>query len=228
MKAVILSGGLGKRLRPITDYVPKSLVPVDNVPLIDWQIKYFKRFGIQDLVICAGHLSHALTSHLKSKDFGVQVQYSIEKIPLGTGGAIKKAEKYIKDDSFFVINGDVITNLDLLKLQIHPNSIAVIPLRTPYGVIHVSGDRADKFEEKPEIFNHWMNAGIYHLDKEVFDYLPKKGNIENMTFPKLAKKGKLHVVKFENIFWNSIDSHKDVDECVTGMKKFRYEKFLSE
>jgi mannose-1-phosphate guanylyltransferase len=228
VKAIILSGGLGKRLRPITDYVPKSLVPVDNVPLIDWQIKYFKKFGITDFIVCAGHLSEALTSHLESKDFGIQVQYSIEKTPLGTGGAIKKAEKYIEDDRFFVINGDVITNMDLLKLQTYSNTIAVIPLRTPYGVIHVSGDKIDKFEEKPEIFNHWMNAGIYCLSKEVFDYLPKNGNIETVTFPALAKKGKLHVVKFKNILWNSIDSHKDIDECVISMKKTRYGKFLSE
>jgi len=227
VKAIILSGGMGKRLRPITDYVPKSLVPVDNIPLIDWQIKYFKKFGVTDLVICAGHLSQSLTSHLESKDFGINVQYSIEKKPLGTGGAIKQAQKYIEDESFFVINGDVITNMNLLKLKAYPNAIAVIPLRTPYGVIHVSGDKADKFEEKPEIFNHWMNAGIYHLNKEIFNYLPKTGNIETGTFPVMAKKGMLHVVKFENILWNSIDSHKDIDECVAGMKKTHYGKFLS-
>ena len=228
MKAVILSGGIGKRLRPLTDYVPKSLVPVDNVAIIDWQIRYLKKFGIKDLVICAGHLSENLISHLESKKLGMHVQYSVEKIPLGTGGAIKKARKYIDDDNFFVINGDIITNIDLLKLETHHNTIAAIPLRTPYGVIQITGNQIDKFEEKPEIFNHWINAGIYYLNKEIFDYLPAKGNLETITFPALAKKGRLYVEKFTNVFWNSIDSHKDVDECIMNIKKTRHEKFLSE
>ena len=226
MKAVILSGGMGKRLKPITDYVPKALVPVDNIPIIDWQIRYLKKFGIKDLIVCAGHLSKELVTHLESKNFGVKIQYSVEKTPLGTGGAIKKAFKHIDGDSFFVINGDVITNIDLRKLKSQSNSVAVIPLRTTYGVVHVSGNKIHRFEEKPEIFNHWMNAGIYHLDSEILKYLPTVGNIENTAFPALAKKGKLHVVKFTNVFWNSIDSYKDVDECIASIKKTDHEKFL--
>lgn len=228
MKAVILSGGIGKRLKPLTDYIPKSLVPVDNIAIIDWQIKYLKKFGIKDLVICAGHLSANLISHLESKKIGMNVRYSVEKAPLGTGGAIKKARKYIDDNNFFVINGDIITNINLLKLKARPNTIAVIPLRTPYGVTHISGNKVDKFEEKPEIFNHWMNAGIYYLSKEIFDYLPAKGNLETITFPALAKKGQLYVEKFTNVFWNSIDSHKDIEECMMNIKKTHHEKFLSE
>ena len=165
---------------------------------------------------------------MESKKFGITVQYSIEKVSLGTGGAIKKAEKYIDDDNFFVMNGDIITNINLLKLKTHHNTMAAIPLRTPYGVLDISGDKIDKFEEKPEIFNHWMNAGIYYLNKEIFDYLPTKGSLENITFPELAKKGKLYVEKFTNVFWKSIDSHKDVDECVMAIKKTHHEKFLSE
>ena len=227
MEAVILSGGMGKRLKPITDYVPKALVPVNNIPIIDWQIYYFKRFGIKDLVICVGHKSEELITHLESKNFGVNIQFSKETNPLGTGGALKKAEKYIDEKNFFVINGDVITNIDLAKLKTRQNSMAVIPLRSAYGVVHVSGDKIERFEEKPEILHHWMNAGIYYLDKTIMDFLPKKGNIETVTFPLLAKKGKLHVVKFNKVFWNSIDSHKDIDECAHNMQKIKYENFLS-
>ncbi len=227
MQALILSGGMGKRLRPITDYVPKSLVPVDNVPIIEWQIRYFKKFGIKDLVVCGGHLSKDLISYLESKDFGMKIQYSIEKTPLGTGGAIKYADKYLDDDRFFVINGDIITNIDLTKLQTHHNSIAVIPLRTSYGVVHVTGDTIERFEEKSEIFNHWMNAGIYCLDKEIMKHLPQKGNIETTAFQSLSNARKLHVTKFTNAFWNSIDSYKDIEECTNNMKTTHYEKFLA-
>src|SRR5579885_259488 len=225
MQAVILSGGKGKRLQPITSYIPKSLVPVDNVPIIEWQIRYFKRFGIRDIVICAGHLSNQLINHLESKKLDVQIRFSIENTPLGTGGAIKKARKYIKSDTFFVINGDVITNIDLKKLQT-ANSIAVIPLITVDGVIHTLGNKITKVEEKPEIANNWMNSGIYYLDKTIFYHLPQKGNIETIAFPSLAKKRQLNVVKFTNVFWNSIDSHKDIETCSSDMKKNQYEKFL--
>lgn len=227
MKAIILSGGMGKRLKPLTDYIPKSLVPVCDVPIIDWQIKYFKKFGVRDIIVCTGHLSKALIAYMKSKNFGVNIQYSDETTPLGTGGAVKKALKYVDDDNFFVINGDVITSIDLKKLMAHRNAMAVIPLRTAYGVVHVSAEKIIKFEEKPEIFNNWMNAGIYYLNKDILKQLPTKGNIETTTFPTLAKQGKLNAVKFINVFWNSVDSHKDIDECIAGMVRTGHEKFLS-
>ena len=227
MKAVLLSGGLGKRLRPITDYIPKPLVPLDNTPIIEWQIRYFKKFGIKEFVICAGYRSDHIVHYLESKNFGVDIMYSIEKTPLGTAGAIRKAQNHIGSDSFFVINGDVITNLDLRKLKKYQNAIAVIPLRTSFGLVRIDDGRVQKFEEKPEISHIWMNAGVYYLSSNVFKYLPRVGNIENTTFPALSKKGDLNAVKFTHVFWHSIDSHKDIEECVDDMRSVRYSHFLS-
>jgi NDP-sugar pyrophosphorylase family protein len=133
MKAIILAGGRGKRLRPITDYVPKPLVPIKNIPIIEWQLKYLKKFGIDEVIICTGYKQEMIENHLNMKDIGIKIKFSIEKSPLGTGGAIKKAGKMIKDKSFFVINGDTITNIDLKKLATKKNAIAVIELRTKYG-----------------------------------------------------------------------------------------------
>jgi mannose-1-phosphate guanylyltransferase len=227
VKAIILSGGFGKRLKPITDYVPKPLVPIDNTPIIEWQIRYFKKFGVKDFVICAGYRSDQLVDYLAEKDFDVNIRYSIEKTPLGTGGAIKRAGKYINEDSFYVMNGDVITNINLSKLKTHPNSIAVIPLRTRFGLVHILRNKVERFEEKPEILNHWINAGLYHLEKSILKHLPQVGNIENTAFPELAKKGILHVTKFTKVFWYSIDSHKDMEECTREIKSIKYERFLS-
>lgn len=227
MKVVILSGGMGRRLRPITDYLPKPLVPIGGIPVIEWQINYFKKFGIKDFVICAGYRADQIISHLKSKKLEVKIQFSVETTPLGTGGAIKNAKRYI-DDDFFVINGDVITNLDPTKLQNSQNSLAVMPLRTTFGIVHLEDNKIERFEEKPELHNYWMNAGIYYLEKDTLKYLPKVGNIESITFPKLAEKGQLHAVKYQNVFWYSIDSHKDMEECMNSMKKTKYEKFLME
>ena len=164
MKAIILAGGRGKRLRPITDYVPKSLVPLNNIPIIEWQIRYLKKFGVNDIIICTGYKAEMIKNFLYMKNnFGVKIKFSVEKIPLGTGGAIKQAGLLIKDRSFFVLNGDTMTNINLNQLAKKQNSIASIELKTKFGIIETKDDMVTKFKEKKEISDVWMNAGIYHL-----------------------------------------------------------------
>lgn len=227
MKAIILSGGMGKRLKPLTDYLPKPLVPICNVPIIEWQIRYFKKFKINEFVICAGYRADQIIKFINSKNFDIIADFSVEKCPLGTGGAIRNAKKFIGDEDFFVINGDVITDLDLKKLEEQINSIAVIPLRTNFGVVNISGNQVKKFEEKPELLGYWMNAGIYYLQNDILRTLPKKGSIEHITFPNMAKSSRLKAVKFKNPFWYSIDSHKDMDECANQMQSIKYDSILS-
>ncbi len=219
MKAIILAGGRGKRLRPITDYVPKPLVPIKNIPIIEWQLKYLKKFGITEVIICTGYKQEMIENHLNMKDIGIKIKFSIEKSPLGTGGAIKKAGEMIKDKSFFVINGDTITNIDLKKLGTKKNAIAAIELRTKYGILETDNDKIMNFKEKKEISDTWMNAGIYHLEKEILKKLPKKGDIEKTAFPYYAKKGLLNTVKFKNAQWYSVDSFKDMEECALEVEK---------
>lgn len=220
MKAIILAGGRGKRLRPITDYVPKPLVPLNNIPIIDWQIKYLKKFKVDEIIICTGYKTEMIQHYLSMKDnFGIKIRFSTEKTPLGTGGAIKMAGKFIRDKSFFVINGDTITNIDLKKLLKKQNSIASIELRTKFGIMEIKNDKVSKFREKKEISNVWMNAGIYHLQKDVIKALPKKGDIEKTLFPKYAKSGLLNTVKFKNVKWYSVDSFKDMEECSLEINK---------
>jgi len=220
VKAIILAGGRGKRLRPITDYVPKSLVPLNNVPIIDWQIKYLKKFKVDEVIICTGYKTEMMQHFLSMKNnFGIKIKFSVEKTPLGTGGAIKQAGKLIKDKSFLVLNGDVITNIDLKKLLKFQNSIAAIELRTKFGIIETKEDKVTRFREKKEISGTWMNAGIYHLQKEILKDLPKKGDIEKTLFPDYAKKGLLNMVKFKKIKWHSIDSFKDIEECSLEINK---------
>jgi len=219
LKAIILSGGRGKRLRPITDYVPKPLVPIKNIPIIEWQIKYLKKYGVNEVIICTGYKTKMIENYLSIKNTSVKIKFSIEKSPLGTGGAIKKAGKMINDKSFFVINGDVITNIDLRKLTKKQNSIAAIELRTKFGILETNDTKISKFREKAEIPDLWMNAGIYHLQKETLKDLPNKGDIEKTLFPDYAKKGKLNTIKFKKIKWYSIDSFKDIEDCSREIQK---------
>ena len=219
LKAIILAGGRGKRLRPITDYVPKPLISIKNIPIIEWQIKYLKKFGISEVIICSGYKTEMIENYLKNKKLGIKITFSIENKPLGTGGAIKKAGKKIKDKSFIVINGDIITNIDLEKLLKKENSIASIQLKTNFGILQTDKDKIIKFDEKKEIKNLWINAGIYHLNKESIKELPNVGDIEKTLFPDYAKKEKLSTIKFTNSKWYSIDSFKDMEECSLVIEK---------
>jgi len=219
LKAIILAGGRGKRLRPITDYIPKPLISIKNIPIIEWQIKYLKKFGISEVIICSGYKTEMIENYLKNKKLGIKITFSIENKPLGTGGAIKKAGKKIKDKSFIVINGDIITNIDLEKLMKKENSIASIQLKTNFGILQTDKDKIIKFDEKKEIKNLWMNAGIYHLNKESIKELPNVGDIEKTLFPDYAKKEKLSTIKFTNSKWYSIDSFKDMEECSLVIEK---------
>ena len=225
MKALILAGGKGKRLKPLTDNIPKPLIPINNIPIIEWQIRYFKKFGINDFVICAGYKSEQVVDYLSTK-LDANFEYSLEKNLLGTGGAIKNAKSFLGKDNFFVINGDVVTNLDLSQLQKIPNSIAAIQLRSTKGILNLDGNMIKGFMEKPIIQDYWINAGVYNLTSDIIEQLPEIGNIEDTTFPLLANEGNLSCVKYSDIFWHSIDSHKDIEECSKEMLSINYEKFL--
>ena len=227
MKALILAGGRGKRLRPITDKIPKPLILINNLPLIERSIKYLKKFGITDIIICSGYKSKQIENFLKKKkNFNCKIEFSIERAPLGTAGAIKKATQKILDDSFVVINGDIITNIDLRKILKKPNTIAANELKTKFGTMEIKNSKIIAFNEKADIEDVWMNPGIYHLSSEIRKILPKKGSLESMIFPKLAKNNLLHTVKFKNALWHSIDSHKDIELCSNDIKLKKYSKFF--
>ncbi|MGQ0376094.1 MAG: nucleotidyltransferase family protein [Nitrososphaerota archaeon] len=220
MKAVILAGGLGKRLRPITDYVPKPLIPINNITILERQIKYLKKFGINKFIVCTGYKTEQIRNFLDAKNnFGVEIKLVNEKNPLGTGGAIKNARKFIDEKTFFVLNGDVITNININLMKNMLNSIAAVPLRTKFGIMDIKNDKVIRFSEKKNISDYWMNAGIYYLSNKIINDLPKIGNVEETTFPAYAKQSLLSVVKFKNAAWYSIDSYKDIEECEEAIKK---------
>jgi len=227
MKAIILAGGRGKRLRPITDKIPKPLIPINNKPLIERTIKYLKKHGITEIIISSGYKSNLIEKFLKKKkNFGCDIVLSIEKTPLGTGGAIKKALRFIDEESFVVLNGDIITNIDLKKILKKPNTIAANELKTKFGTMGIKNNKILKFNEKKDVTNIWMNPGIYHLSKNIEKLIPRKGSLEGIVFPKMARKKTLETVKFKNALWFSIDSHKDIEECSKEIKSKKYSKYF--
>ena len=227
MKALILAGGRGKRLRPLTDKIPKSLIPINKKPLIQYTIKYLKKFGINEIIICSGYKSKQIQNFLKKKkNFGCKIEYSVEKNPLGTAGAIKNAIKNLSDESFLVINGDIITNIDLKKILKKPNTIAANELKTKFGTMEIKNNKILKFNEKTDVQNVWMNPGLYHLSTDILKILPRKGSLEAEIFPKLAKNKSLHTVKFKNVLWHSIDSFKDIELSGQEINSKKYRRFF--
>lgn len=222
MKAVILAGGFGKRLKPLTDQRPKPMIEVLDVPIVEWQVRWLRKFGVNEFVLCVGYMREQISDHIgDGSKFGVKIEYSVEEDALGTGGALKNAKDLlVGQDSFFMLNGDVLTELDPNKLKVAGSqTIALVPLRSPFGVVELDkNSRVLGFTEKPEISDRWINAGVYHFTQEVFRQLPDKGNIEVTALPALAREGKLHAVKYPGIFWRSIDSHKDIDEAAKELQ----------
>ena len=219
--------GRGSRLRPHTLTIPKPLIPINNKPLIERTIKYLKKYGITEIIISSGYKSNLIEKFLKKKkNFGCNIIFSIEKTPLGTGGAIKKALRFVDEESFVVLNGDIVTNIDLKKILKKPNTIAANELKTKFGTMDIRNNKILKFNEKKDVSNVWMNPGIYHLSKNIEKIIPRKGSLEGIVFPKMAKNKTLETIKFKNALWFSIDSHKDIEECSKEIKSKKYSKYF--
>jgi mannose-1-phosphate guanylyltransferase len=213
---------LARRLRPITEEVPKALVPVGGKPIIEWQIKWLKSFGVDTIVVLAGYLYEKLIEFLGSgRKFGVRVVYSIEEKPLGTAGALKNAEGVLGSEPFLAVNGDIITNINIAKLvkavSESPNvlvGMALVPLKSPYGIVEIDKEGYIRaFREKPLLSNYLINAGVYYMKPETLKYVPPEGDLERTTFPQLARELKIKGVPYSDVFWRSIDTVKDVQEA---------------
>ncbi|HDI01857.1 MAG TPA: nucleotidyltransferase family protein, partial [Candidatus Bathyarchaeota archaeon] len=170
VKALILAGGFGKRLRPYTEKVPKVMIEVAGRPILIWQIKWLKAHGIRDFILCVGYLRHVIMDAIgDGSKLGISVEYAIEEEPLGTGGGIKNAKDLVEgEEAFLALNGDVITNLDPMRLAKrlggYLGALALVQLPSPYGVVLTDeAGRITDFVEKPLLPDYWINAGVYCL-----------------------------------------------------------------
>lgn len=229
MKAAILAGGYGKRLRPLTENKPKPLIEICGKPIIEWQIMWLKKHGVRELVILTGYAKEKIIGYLGSgSKLDVSIVYTVEEEPAGTAGALKRAESVLKrEDIFIVVNGDIITSLNPLEmvkdLETHGDAIAeiaLVPLRCPYGIVKLRDNGfIMSFEEKPLIRTLLINAGVYVMRPEIFRYLPEKGDLEKLVFPKLASDGRLRGYIYYDCYWRAIDTIKDLHEAEVEVKR---------
>lgn len=204
LKAVVMAGGEGTRLRPLTSNQPKPMVSILSKPVMEHIIELLKGHGITDTVVTLQFLPQVIKSYFgEGTDLGVTLSYAIEETPLGTAGSVKNAEGYL-DETFIVISGDVVTDIDISQvIDFHKKkkALATLTLKSvenprEFGVVITGKDgRIQKFLEKPtwgEVFSDTINTGIYVLEPEVFDYIPadKPFDFSRDLFPLLLKEGK--------------------------------------
>ena len=210
MQAVVLVGGQGTRLRPLTDSRPKPMVPLVDRPFVAHQLDHLARAGITDVIFSCGYRPDALRAHFGDGDeAGLRIGYVVDPEPLGTAGAVKNAESLIHAERFLVLNGDILTDLDLAgMIDQHERTgaaatIALTPVDDPsaFGLVRLHEDLSvEEFVEKPSPDDlrpgepYRINAGTYLMDRSALEMIPagRKVSIERETFPAIAATGGLY------------------------------------
>ena len=232
MKAILLAGGKGTRLRPLTVHTPKPIVPIFNRPFLYYQIDLLRQVPeIDEAILSLNYQPRRIEEIFgEGEGLGLRLRYVVEPFPLGTGGAIRYAGDQLTE-SVIVFNGDVLTQVDLRAvLQLHRQrkakaTIVLTPVENPraYGLVETDADgNVLRFLEKPaedEIRCNTINAGIYVLEPETFDRIPKDTawSIERSFFPSLIERGETFVAHINNGYWIDIGTpakymqvHRDI------------------
>ena len=204
LKGVILAGGKGTIMRPLTNLTPKPMLPLINKPFMEYFITRLKSFGINEIILSTGYLPDFFNSYFgDGSKFGVKLVCVTESTPLGTCGAVKNVEKYLGNEAFMVFNGDVLTTINLKNMiSFHKSknadiTISLAPVEDPsaYGLVPLDNDsRVKEFLEKPsidEITTNLINAGTYIIEPHILGHVPAGENysFERELFPKILKLG---------------------------------------
>ncbi len=226
MYALILAGGKGERLRPLTDNVPKPMIPLFGRPILWHQVQWLREAGVTDVVFLVGHLADAVRDYFADgSQYGIRAHYSREDVPLGRGGALRHGLAILPetDEPVIATNGDIVTDAclaDLLddyhsrRLQNHSHvaTILTLSMTSPYGIVDTDPNGlVSQFREKATL-PYAINGGVYVLHPAIRNLLPESGDHETSTFPSLAAQGRMSAVSTD-AFWRSVDSLKDLREA---------------
>jgi D-glycero-alpha-D-manno-heptose 1-phosphate guanylyltransferase len=190
-EAIILAGGFGTRLQSVVNDLPKPMAPVNGQPFLNYQLRYLKHFGMQKVILSVGHLHEKIKDHYKNEFEGLELDYSIEKDPLGTGGGIRLALEKCRSNSVLILNGDSFFDIDLNRFigehsaEKADCSLALREVENAarYGTVELEGSRITSFKEKTgRNTKGIINAGIYVLERTV--YLQNTPSSENFSIEK--------------------------------------------
>ena len=229
MKAVILAGGKGTRLTPYTKILPKPLMPIGDMPILEILLRQIKRAGIDEVILAVGHLAHMLQAFFQDgEQFGLPIQYSYEAEPLGTAGPLSLIDDL--DETFLVANGDVLTTLDLRQLiDSHRRSNAIATIATharqvkiDLGVIQFdNGHQVTGYFEKPS-YNLHVSMGIYIFEPGVLDYIPYNRYLDfpDLVLRLIAAGQRIVGYPFEG-YWQDLGRPNDYEQAVQDFESLR-------
>jgi NDP-sugar pyrophosphorylase family protein len=218
--ALVLAGGKGERLRPLTDDRPKPMVLANGVPILEHHLRWLRGNGIERAILLTGYLAEVIEAYFGSPRIeGLRVECVAEPTPLGRGGAFRNGFLTAGVDDELVIgtNGDVVTDQALapmVDLHVRTGALATLLLTrmvSPFGIVDVGDDgMVGGFEEKPPL-PYWINGGAYVLTSSLLADFPAGGDHETSVFPRLAREGRIAGYRSE-AFWKSVESPKDLRE----------------
>jgi NDP-sugar pyrophosphorylase family protein len=229
LSAVIMAGGYGKRLLPLTESVPKPMLPVGDRPLLELTIEQLRRSGIRDVSLTTHYLPECIVDHFGDGErFGVSLNYLTEDHPMGTAGGLKQMKR--PDGTFLVINGDILTGVPFHEMLVyHQKHRAVLTvgvrkyeMRVPFGVVECEDVRITKLQEKPS-FSFFINAGTYLLEPLACDYIPE-GKPFDMTdlMQQLIEAGQ-PVIGFPIMeYWLDVGKHEDYQQAQEDVLKGKF------
>jgi len=233
MKAVLLAAGKGTRLKPITDNIPKVMIPINGKPILEHHLRQLAQSEIREVYINLHYLSEKIREYFKDgKKWGLDIQYSHEPEILGTAGAVKNLEKELGKDPFLVVYGDNFLEINyghFIRYSEKKGGIGAVAVFKKEdvrgsGILDIGYDqRIINFVEKPkleEIFSHWVNGGVFYFKSQIFDFIEKKySDFGYDVFPRLLKNGmKLYAYKLKNEVY-PIDSIDLLDQLIKRNKE---------
>ncbi|MFN2470656.1 MAG: NDP-sugar synthase [Gaiellaceae bacterium] len=218
MEAILLAGGQGKRLGDAAGGLPKSLVLVGGAPLASYTLRLLTRAGVDRVIVsCAAGQGAVFERQLAG--FGAEVAVAEEPERLGRGGGLRFAARLRREQGpVFALNGDEVLAPDFAALLARHRerraaaTIVVAPLTSPFGIVEIADDdTVTGFREAPRL-PHWVNVGVYVLDKDALERLPGRGDHETTTFPELAGEGRLHAFRYDGP-WLTVNTPKDLERA---------------
>jgi len=230
--AVVLAGGEGSRLRPLTNDVPKPMIRILGKPILQWIIEWLNYNGISNIIIGVAYKKEAVMNYFKNgSEFNCNIKYSTHSVEGETGEGFRLAiNRYVDDDIFLAMNGDEITNFNITEIvdyhkRYNPiTTLAVTNPRSNFGVIKIDKNgQILSFEEKPVLSNILVSIGIYLFNHQIIDYLPERGPIEKTTFPSLVKLNLIRAFPI-NEDWLTVNTMKDIKFVENFLKKKQIER----
>lgn len=235
MKAVVLAGGKGARLAPYTRVIPKPLMPIGDMPILEVLLRQVKRAGVDEIILTVGHMAQLLHAFFQNGEhLGLPIRYSYEDQPLGTAGPLKKISGL--DEPFLVMNGDVLTTLDFADLvDFHRRSGALVTVaaytrsvKIDLGVLHLDGDnRVTDYIEKPT-YNFDVSMGVYVFDPRALDYIPADQYFDfpTLILKLLSEQQVVKVYRFDG-YWMDLGRPDDYEQAILDFESMR-SQFLHE